>query len=458
MHTRELGLIMAEVLESLSGAIVVDNKGDIVYVNKKYAEILNVDAVKVIGQPVKDVIPRTRMPIVVKTGQEEIGSVFVLKNGDTIVCNRIPIRDKEKVVGAVAFTTFTKLDELTTFMKQIQRLSLEVDLYKKELGKLRGAKYSIDQIVGTTPAISKIKELTQRVAQTKSTVLITGETGTGKEFFAHAVHQLSPRNHHPFIRLNCAAIPKELLESELFGYEEGAFTGAKKHGKPGKFELAHCGTLLLDEINQLPMNLQSKLLRVIQEKEIERVGGVQTIEIDVRLVCTTNQNLFDMVQRGEFREDLFYRINVVELNIPPLRERRGDLPALVTFCIDRINKDLGLGIEGVEDGVMELFQAYSWPGNIRELDHALERVANETLSGYLKQEQFDFLRLRMLARQKPEQDSADLSLDSIRARVEKDAIHQALVKAGGNKSIAAGFLGIDRSVLYDKAKKYSIRL
>jgi transcriptional regulator with PAS, ATPase and Fis domain len=456
MITEELDLLMTETLESIYAALVVNAAGKVAYINKKYADILGVDPITAIGQPVEKIVPRTRMPIVIKTGQEEIGSIFELKNGDTIVCNRIPIRNKEKVIGAVAFTTFTRMDELSTFMKQIQRLHLEIDLYKKELGKLRGAKYSFEQIIGKTPAISKLKDLAQKVSQTKSTILITGETGTGKEFFAHAIHQHSPRTHHPFIRLNCAAIPTELLESELFGYEEGAFTGAKKGGKPGKFEQAHSGTLLLDEVNQLPMNLQSKLLRVIQEKELERVGGLRTIEIDVRLICTTNQDLLGLVQKGAFREDLFYRINVVELMIPPLRERLGDIPDLVQFCIARINRDLGLNIEGIETDVLERFQQYQWPGNVRELDHALERAANMALSGYLMREHFDFLELRMLNKQLPEIGEIDFSLESIRGRAEKEGIRQALAKAGGNKSVAADILRIDRSVLYDKTKKYGI--
>jgi PAS domain S-box-containing protein len=321
MEREEHYLLMSEILDSLYCTLLVDAAGNIAFINKKYAEILGVDRNTVIGQPVEMVVPHTRMPIVIKTGQEEIGSVFRLKNGETIVCNRIPIRNSDQVIGAVALTTFTRMDELATFMQQIQQLNLELDIYKKELGKLRGAKYSFEQIIGGTPAVAQLKNLAQKVSQTKSTILITGETGTGKEFFAHAIHHASPRNHCPFIRLNCAAIPKDLLESELFGYEEGAFTGAKKGGKPGKFEQAHAGTLLLDEINQLPLSLQSKLLRVIQEKELERVGGLRTIEIDVRLICTTNQDLYELVRRGEFREDLFYRINVVELNIPPLRER-----------------------------------------------------------------------------------------------------------------------------------------
>lgn len=458
MVAEEFILLMSEILESLYGALVVNAEGNVVYINRRYAEILGVDRNEVIGLPVEEVVPRTRMRVVLKTGQDEIGSVFEMKNGKTIVCNRIPIRNNGQVVGAVAFSTFTKIDELATFVKQVQRLHLELDWAKKELGKLRGAKYSIEQLVGQTADILKLKALAQKVAQTRSTVLITGETGTGKELFAHAIHQLSPRNHYPFIRLNCAAIPPDLLESELFGYEEGAFTGAKKGGKIGKFEQAHAGTLLLDEINQLPMNLQSKLLRVIQEKEIERIGAIQPTEVDVRLICTTNQDLYELVNKGLFREDLYYRINVVELNIPPLRERMDDLPSLIDFCVAKINKDLGLNIEGIHPEVKALLQFHNWPGNVRELDHALERASNMALSGLLMLEHFDFLELRMHGKKTADDVDQDFSLESVRNKAEKEAIRVALTKAGGNKSVAADLLKIDRSVLYDKTKKHGISL
>ncbi len=454
LDNSKIRILMEEVLEALSGAIVVDAHGRIVYLNKKYAQILSVDRNTVMGEPVEKIIPHTRMPFVLKSGKEEIGSIFELKNGGTIVCNRIPIYNEDKVIGAVSFTTFTKMDELTTFMRQIQRLNTEIDMYKKELCKLQGAKYSIEQIIGKAPAIQKLKELAPKVAQTKSTVLISGETGTGKEFFSQAIHQLSPRNHRPFVRLNCAAIPRDLLESELFGYDEGAFTGAKKTGKLGKFELAHGGTLLLDEINELPLTLQSKLLRVIQEKEIDRVGGLHPVQIDVRLICTTNQNLSNLVKQGVFREDLYYRINVVELNIPPLRERLEDLPALIEYCLCRINKELGLSIQGVSEDVMKLFSSYHWPGNIRELDHALERVSNEVLCGILTIENFDFIIKRIASSEAISPSNNDLSLEELRANVEHTAIKKALLQAKGNKTVAAQILGIDRSVLYDKIRKY----
>ncbi|MFZ5643662.1 MAG: sigma-54 interaction domain-containing protein [Bacillota bacterium] len=451
---------MDQLLESMTGVVVTDMEGNIVYVNQRYADLLEVDPREVIGKPVKEIIPNTRMDIVTRTGKEEIGSVFVIKNGETIIVNRLPITKDGKIIGAFAFSVLSKIDELNTLstIEQVNRLKSEISQYKHELGRLRGAKYSLEQIVGDSPVLQNIKEIIKKVSQTRSTVLISGETGTGKELIAHAIHQESPRNHKPLVRLNCAAIPGELLESELFGYEEGAFTGAKKGGKPGKFELAHGGTLLLDEINQLPLYLQSKLLRAIQEKEIERVGGVKPIDVDLRLICITNQNLIELVKKGEFREDLYYRINVVLINVPPLRDRAEDIPQLVDRCIVKINKDIGLNIQGVDSRVLDLFSKYDWPGNVRELEHVLERAANMVLAGNLDLESFEFFLPRMFKGGSTTNAEARTCLEEVRFKAERDAIMQALVSTGGNKKRASELLKIDRSVLYDKIKKYGINV
>jgi transcriptional regulator with PAS, ATPase and Fis domain len=444
-----------KALESMAGFVITDTEGRIIYLSRRYADILEVDAAEAVGKPVATIIPRTRMQVVTRTGCEEIGAIFKLKNGESVLVNRIPITADGKVVGAFAFSTFsTKELNTAATIERVQRLNQEVCQYKKELKELRGAKYSIEQIIGASSSIGKIKETIRKISQTKSTVLITGETGTGKELVAHAIHQLSPRNHHSFIRVNCAAIPPDLLESELFGYEEGAFTGAKKGGKPGKFEIANYGTLLLDEINQMPVYLQSKLLRVIQESEIERVGGNKLVDVDVRLIFTTNQDLLEMVRNGEFREDLYYRINVVTVDVPPLRDRKEDIPALVNYFIKKINREIGLHITDVDQEVMNLFQSHHWPGNIRELGYALERAANIQLSGNLGMDCFENLLLRIQSECFSE--PRDSGLASARAQAEKEKILQALNKANGNVKLASQFLKIHRSVLYDKIKKYRI--
>lgn len=444
------------VLESMQGVVVTDNDGKIIFLNDRYADILHVNRHEVIGKDVIDVIPGTRMHIVARTGREEIGSLFKLKNGESVLVNRIPVRKNGEIIGVAAFSSLSKLDEVSTFatIQKITHLSQELNQYKSELNKLRGAKYSLDQIIGNSPNLIKMKELIRKVAQTKSTVLITGETGTGKELVAHAIHQLSTRSHHSFVRVNCAAIPNDLLESELFGYEEGAFTGAKKGGKVGKFELANCGSLLLDEINQMPLYLQSKLLRVIQEKEVERVGGNNPIDIDVRLIFTTNQNLHDLVHQDNFREDLFYRINVMSIDIPPLRTRRDDIPLLVEHFISKINKELGLNITGIDDKVIKLFQDYHWPGNIRELENTIERAANLALQGNLKLELFEHFLLRK--EKERSRNENEVCLETVRGKAEKETIVRVLAQTNANISMAAKLLKINRSVLYEKIKKYNI--
>ncbi|KJS46888.1 MAG: hypothetical protein VR66_22845 [Peptococcaceae bacterium BRH_c23] len=445
------------VLESMQGVVVTDLDGKIIFLNDRYADILQVDRHEVIGKDVIDVIPGTRMHIVARTGREEMGSLFKLKNGESVLVNRIPVRKNGKIIGVAAFGSLSMLDEMSTVatIQKIGHLSQELNQYKSELNKLRGAKYSLDQIIGNSPNLIKMKELIKKVAQTKSTVLITGETGTGKELVAHAIHQLSTRSHHSFGRLNCAAIPNDLLESELFGYEEGAFTGAKKGGKIGKFELANCGTLLLDEINQMPLYFQSKLLRVIQEKEIERVGGNKPIDIDVRLIFTTNRNLLDMVHQDSFREDLYYRINVMSIEVPPLRTRVDDIPFLVEHFISKINKELGLNITGIDDKVIELFQTYYWPGNIREMENTIERAANLALQGKLTLELFEHFLLRK--EKERSRNENEICLETVRFKAEKETIIRVLAQTNANVSMAAKLLKINRSVLYEKIKKYDIR-
>ena len=329
-----------------------------------------------IGKPVESIIPGSRMPWIVRSGETEIASVFVLKNGRPIVCSRLPILDGDKIIGAVSFATFTEMDQLHSVVNMYEQVKNELKLVKLELRQLRGARYSIDQIVGETPSVVLMKDLIKKFSKTPSNLLVSGETGTGKELVAHALHQEGPRCGNSFIRLNCAAIPKDLLESELFGYEDGAFTGARKGGKLGKVQAADKGTLLLDEINELPLELQAKLLRVIQEREIDKLGGLKSIPVDFRLICSTNKSLPDLIAAKAFREDLYDRINVLEIFVPPLRDRRDDIPLLVRHFIGQSTGIWGcMSRMSIEDA-LDLLRRYDWPGNVRQLAHALERAAN----------------------------------------------------------------------------------
>lgn len=316
------------------------------------------------------------------------------------------------------------------------------------------ATYYLDHIVGNSEAINKQKEFAKKAARTTSTVLITGESGTGKELFAHAIHNMSPRRKGPFIKVNCAAVPETLLESELFGYAEGAFTGARKDGKPGKFELANHGTIFLDEVADMTLSMQAKLLRVLQEKEVERVGAIHTTKVNVRIIAATNKDLSQLVAENKFREDLYYRLNVIILNLPSLKERKDDIPIIATSILKRLNKQLGTGIHYISDDVMKCFCEYHWPGNIRELENILERAVNFTDGNTITLEQIpEHIKsvktpLRLI--------NTSSNLEKLLEEREKEIIIDTLNSCNGNKSKAAEMLNIHRSVLYRKLTKYNL--
>ncbi|MBP2666015.1 MAG: modulated sigma54 specific transcriptional regulator, Fis family, partial [Firmicutes bacterium] len=306
------------VNSSLDCIVVVDKNGFITMMNEAYGEFLQTDPKKALGKHITEVIENTRMHIVAQTGKAELCDMQKIGKHNAVV-TRIPILKDGAVTGAVGKMLFRDVKDLRVLARKLTSLQSELEYYKEELQKVQGGKYTIDSIIGSGEKIQWLKTLALRAAKGNSTVLITGESGTGKELFAQATHYASSRRHGPFIKINCASIPENLLESELFGYEEGAFTGARKGGKPGKFELANGGTIFLDEIGDMSMPMQAKLLRVLQEREIERVGGTKTSPVDVRVIAATNQDLEDMMNRGTFRQDLFYRLNIIALHIPPLR-------------------------------------------------------------------------------------------------------------------------------------------
>jgi two-component system, NtrC family, response regulator AtoC len=316
-------------------------------------------------------------------------------------------------------------------------------------------------IIGSSEAMMDVFETIKRVAPTTTTILVTGETGTGKELIANAIHANSPRKSNPFIKINCAAIAENLMESELFGYEKGAFTGAVVT-KPGRFELAHKGTLFLDEVGELPREMQVKLLQVIQEQAFERVGGLRTIKVDVRLITATNRNLLSDVKDGRFREDLFYRLNVLPIHLPALRERREDIPSLTEFFIDKFNRKLERTIKGVDEKVMDLFIRHAWPGNVREIENLLERVVLmakgsviglEDIPPEIKAAVEEVFRL-------PQDIHAGQFKEFIRSQtgeVEKQMIVRCLEESGGNVTRAAQLLGLSRKGLQLKMIKYKLR-
>ena len=320
-----------------------------------------------------DVVENTRMHIVARTGVPEIAHVQKIR-GHEMICNRVPIFEQGKVVAVVGTIQFQDIDDLFAMTGRFRNLKKELDYYKTELNKQMGARYSFEEIVGRDEQLERVKELARKVARSDTTVLLVGESGTGKELFAHAIHVESGRALRPFLKVNCAAIPSELFESELFGYKEGAFTGARARGKKGKFGLADGGTLFLDEISELPLAMQAKLLRVLQEREVEPVGADRPEPIDVRIVAATNRRLEPLLEQGTFRHDLYYRLNVVRLEIPPLRERRDDLPLLTEQILRQLERETGVPVEGLDDGAAAALRAHAWPGNVRELRNVLEQA------------------------------------------------------------------------------------
>lgn len=445
-----------EALENIGAIAILDKDFRMVYINDKYAETMGIDKATSLGKSVYDVIDNTNMTNVASTKHPELG-VLYRRNNVSFVIHKFPIIKDGEFMGIVGISTLYDSENMVSLKLKLDNLSKELSYYKEKNYRASTAKYGIDNIITKSEAMLNLKKLVHKVASTKSTVLITGESGTGKELFAHSIHALSDRANMPFIRINCSAIPENLIESELFGYEKGSFTGALKEGKIGDFEMANGGTIMMDEIDSLPFSLQSKLLRVLQEKEIKRIGGSKTIDIDVRMIFTTNKDLISMVRNSTFREDLYYRINVINISIPPLRERKEDIPNLVAEFIHKFNKAFGMRVTGITKEAMDLLLSYQWPGNVRELENAIERAFIYATDGMLGVEHFDL----QISNHGKEKESYSLNsgqkLKDVISKVEREMIYEALIKTGGNKKKAAERLGIDRSLLYDKIRKYKIK-
>ncbi len=342
-------------------------------------------------------------------------------------------------------------------LKRVVRKALHTSALNEEEFILSPEDVDRCGMVGSSKPMMDIYDTIKKVAPTTTTVLLTGETGTGKDLIAHAIHRNSPRKENPFIRINCAAIAENLMESELFGYEKGAFTGAAMK-KPGRFELAHKGTLFLDEVGEIPRDMQVKLLRVLQDHEFERVGGLKTIKVDVRLVTATNRNLLQDVKEGRFREDLFYRLNVFPIHLPPLRERREDILPLAEYFLDKLNRKLDRSVRHIEKDVQDLFVSYDWPGNVRELEHLMERLVLMAKGDAIAAED---LPPEVKAPPVPPQGKIEKPFkDFIKSQteeVERQMIIRILEECGGNVTRAAQQLGLSRKGLQLKMIKYNLR-
>lgn len=438
------------VLNSVQEAIEVAGiDGKIKYVNPSFSRVTSIPASQRIGSNIFDVSPNGALARSLRT-HEPVFAHRALVGGTSVdvISNASPIVVDGKMEGAVV--VFQPLTDIYKLMEQLKASNQVIDDLQSRINQISTSSYTFDDLIGSHPEFESALDLARKAAKSNSTILITGESGTGKELFAHAIHGTSLRLDKPFIKVNCAAIPETLLESEFFGHEKGAFTGALKT-KLGKMELANGGTIFLDEIGDMNPYLQAKLLRVLQEMEFERVGGTQTIKVDVRVIAATNRNLLELAKRGDFREDLYYRLNVLELRLPPLRKHKEDIPAYVHSLISKFNRKFGKHVLGLTSQAEELLMHYDWPGNIRELQNVLER-AMVTVEGEIitHKSMLNLVDYQTTIQQEP-------VIEEIMPieQMEKQMIRVALKRYGDSvdgKKQAAKALKISLATLYNKLR------
>lgn len=454
------------------GIMYCDNKCIIRFINKEYCNILGKSADEILGRNVKEIIPKSRVKNVLKSGISEYGDICVLPGKNTqnsAVVNRILLHsDQGNSLGVISHAFFGNVQDLQNLARKltdkIKQLDMKIFSYQQYIQSALQYKYTLDSILGKSPNILAQKNLLEQYAKVESPVLILGETGTGKELFAHALHASSKRCEKPLVCINCAAIPKELFESELFGYVEGAFSGAHKAGKVGQVELSDGGTLFLDEIGDLAMDAQSKLLRFLESKTFCRVGSVKTQKVDFRLVSATNKDLPEMVANGKFREDLYYRINPLQIVVPPLRQRKEDIPLIIDHFLQSLDRsDLAFS-----DETIQFLTSYSWPGNIRALRNIITHAASICKSTKIEISHLpDWLRARIKDSTDAAENSRDgtvpvkpatskPSLATIISQQEAKTLVDHLRKNGGNVASTARELGISRATLYNKLKKFGV--
>ena len=423
------------------GYLEVDERGSLIDVSPDFCEHFSINKDDCLGGSIHDVIHGMY-------GRKRKKVFFGVIEGINCII-RVTKKENHDIYRVIVRDGDIEHYEMVSFMHAI-------DLEKMNKKRPHQNKYSFDEIIGNSEAMNDAKELATRIATSNSTVLLTGESGTGKELFAQAIHGMSTRKNNPFIAVNCAAIPGELFESELFGYEPGAFSGAKKEGKPGKIELAMNGTLFLDEISELPYEAQGKLLRVLQEKEVERVGGTASKHIDVRIIAATNRDLGQLVEEGKFRQDLYYRLFVFDLTIPSLRERKADILPLAYYFIDYFNEKFDLEVKYIDDKLQDWMLNYDWQGNVRELKAVIERGMNIVDGDTLSLSDLFFATQVSTNRTTKKTVSLQSLEDEVR-NAEIYAIQRALQETNGDRSLAAQKLKIHIASLYRKIAKYNLK-
>ncbi|MHB9143740.1 MAG: sigma-54 interaction domain-containing protein [Symbiobacteriia bacterium] len=424
------------------GVVVVDAAGTIVYVNDAHVRITGIPRDAAVGRHVASVVPETSLPTVIRTGQPMVG-VRTRVGGHEVVSNIVPVMEGRRVTGGIS--VFRDVSEVAALGRELEKAHSQLRHLKGELLLSRGEDRGM--VVGRNPVMLAVFRVAMKAAAVNSHVLILGESGTGKEVLARFIHAEGARKDKPFLTVNCAAIPESLLESELFGYEEGAFTGARRGGQLGLFELAEGGSVFLDEVGDMSLPLQAKLLRVLQGKEVKRVGGTSSREVDVRIIAATNQDLEDLIAQGRFRRDLYYRLNVIPLRLPPLRQRKEDLALLVASILAKLRVTMGKPLAAISPDAMKALLAYDYPGNIRELENILEQAGVLADGPVITPGDLP----ERLKGERPQRTAAPPRI----ADREREALVEALA-AYPSKAEAAKALGISRATLYRKLTRYGL--
>jgi transcriptional regulator with PAS, ATPase and Fis domain len=444
--------LLAHYAEYCEGAVIVDAEARIVWMNERYPERLGIAMPEcVVGQEIEKVIPNSLMRQVVETGRPIM--LDIMEYGEAaFVVTRLPLHDKAgKVLGAVGFMLYDDPGHVVSLTARYQRLRRDLAETRKKLAEARKTKYTFASFVGAGTASSVVKQAARRAARTAAPVLILGETGTGKELLAQSIHAASVRAEAPFVAVNIAAVPETLLEAEFFGVAPGAYTGAERNGRDGKFKLADGGTLFLDEIGDMSPALQAKLLRTLQEGEFEPVGSNRLQSVDVRVIAATSRDLEGMVADGRFRADLYYRLNVITLRTPPLRERLEDIALLADYLVDAICRNQGMPPRGIATGAINRLCRHDWPGNVRELANVLERALLMSDSDTLEADDMESVMPTASVAAGPKVVGLrPLGMAEAVAQAEREAIRLALLSSRGNKAEAARQLGISRAALYEK--------
>ncbi|SFJ75165.1 sigma-54 interaction domain-containing protein [Thermoflavimicrobium dichotomicum] len=447
------------IIDSINdGILVIDHQGTVQLINPEYTKITGVTPEMIVGKSLRQIRPTAQLPDTLADGKSRV-AVYRKEGNIEYMVDMAPIILNGEIIGAVSVCK--SLTEVHKLSQELKKKKEKLKQLERTMDSLYQAKYTFDQIIGKNGGLREAVHIAKKAAETSLPVLIVGESGTGKELFAQAIHNRSDRRDRPFIPVNCAAIPSALLESELFGYAEGSFTHAKKGGKMGLFELANHGTIFLDEIGDMPYDLQAKLLRVLQERKVRRVGDTIERDIDVRVIAATNKDLQQLVSKNRFREDLFYRLNVIHLQIPPLRERREDIPDLIysLFRSSTVNSSNSSNVTySIDEKTLAVLQSYDWPGNVRELKNAIEYaicMAEEThIHLHHFPEWITKSELTDLAQKQSIQ-----TLREATEKVERKLILETLYQFGNDmegKKKAAEALGISLATLYNKIKKYKI--